>query len=126
MISINVPLYGAVVFVSISDNPLAERATMNDVFGPGPVVAERVLGGLCSSSEDGRFGLFLSSNDLDHDTVAHELFHLTVQIAACYDIKIDTHNHEAVAYLHGWLASEVYKAIACFKSCDEAAKGSTD
>jgi len=27
------------------------------------------------------------------------------------------HNHEAVAYLHGWLAAEVYKVIACFKSC---------
>lgn len=119
MISFTVPIYEATVLVSISDDPLRERATVNSIFGPGPNVAADVVGGLCSSSEDGSFGLFLRSDDLGVNTVAHELFHLTMRLAEHYDIKVDVNNHEALAYLHGWVAAEVYKAIDCFKSCQE-------
>lgn len=102
--------------VSISDNVPAARAEANDVFGPLDLSAPaEAIEGMCSVGKDGQFGLFLHSNCLGPDTVAHELFHLTIGIADMYGIKVDPHNHEAVAYLHGWLAAEIEKVIATFK-----------
>lgn len=116
MISIRVPLYGALVYVSLTDDPGAARVDASDVFGPYEHEGA-VADAICAygAAVEGKFGLFFSTKQLKPGVIAHELFHLSVHIAAWVNIPVEQHNHEAVAYLHGWLTDEVHKVIDMYR-----------
>lgn len=77
-----------------------------EVFGEEFHLAK--CGGLLVSNGS-RFYIFVQPN-ADADTIAHESFHMTVDVMEWCGFKV-TKNHEPAAYLCGWIAGKVHKAI---------------
>lgn len=114
MISIRVPLYGALLYVSITDSPRKARLDACNIFGPCELNVD-VAESIASHTPSGIFGLFLNSGNLSWSVVAHEIFHVSVHMASWAGIPVDPGNHEAVAYLHGWISEEVHAVIEAHK-----------
>lgn len=58
----------------------------------------------------GKHYFILIKPDASESTVAHESFHMTVDVMEWCGFKV-TKNHEPAAYLCGWIAGKVHKAI---------------
>lgn len=114
MISLRVPFYGALVYVSITDDPVMARTEAANIFGPYELAGSDIEA-VCARTDAGNFGVFFAGTRLTPGVIAHELFHLSVHIATWAHIDIDPNNHEAVAYLHGWLADEVHKLLELYR-----------
>ena len=56
----------------------------------------------------GSFTIFFSYKDLNHNTIAHEIFHATMRMAERTGMVFGPDNHEPFAYLQGYLAQTAY------------------
>jgi hypothetical protein len=94
----------------LTDSVGQSRAARSDIFGPwdsGEVI------GLCSYDDAGKFGLFFKRGEVDHELIAHEVFHLTVRMLEYCEVRIPHGgNHETHAYLCGYLTTLVYSHLA--------------
>jgi hypothetical protein len=101
---LHVPIYDAVVWLVVSDEIHATRKSrsMVKLFGEPPP-AEVDWAALCDYNGRGIFGIFVGSESLTVDVIAHEVFHLTYRILEWASAGVDKGNHEAGALLHGYL-----------------------
>ena len=105
---IEVPLYGARVVLSVSDDVQAARAKEDEMLGKAP---EEIwlarCGGLCSWwGLD--FGLFFDRDTITHGALAHEIFHATHRILETVGVHFSSDNHEPFTYLCQNLTEQIY------------------
>ena len=101
-----VPVYNCTVYVCLAEDLNAEHERMA-IF---PSMAGQKYSALLAYTDDGRFGLFLPHKPT-HETIAHELFHLTHRIAEWAGVPFHTENHEAFAHIQGYVAQKVYEIV---------------
>ena len=102
--SLRVPLYGALLYIVVSEDPLSLRKGMSDLFGEAP---EDDFEALCSYDNNGTFALFFTPTSLTPSTIAHEIFHLTHRIGSWrYGNFVEAY-HEVLADLCGYLTDQV-------------------
>lgn len=51
--------------------------------------------------------VFSTIGDFAHDTLAHECLHAAWRILEIHGVHVDRSNHEALAYLLGWMYAKV-------------------
>lgn len=107
-----VPIFGASLWIVITDDVSADRQRMADVFGECP---DKPYFALCSYNARGDFGIFLPRRLLDEETIAHEVFHATHRILEWTCCNFDEKHHEQGALLNGYLSTLVRDAIAADK-----------
>lgn len=59
----------------------------------------------------GQFAIIFDVNELDHELIGHEIFHVTGRIAKWCGIKYDVDNSEPMAFLSGWIHKFVYQSL---------------
>ena len=59
----------------------------------------------------GNFSIFFTYKDLNHNTIAHEIFHATMRMAERTGVEFKPDNHEPFAYLQGYLAQVTYSFL---------------
>lgn len=62
-----------------------------------------------------KMGLFLDRNKINHNLIAHEVFHATHRIMEHCSVVIGKKHHEAPALLNGYLAELVYQDLKRWK-----------
>lgn len=106
-VKIDVPIYNLELWVIIDNEAGVRREEMSQKFG-APTLQDWAA--LCSYGSEG-VGLFFYPDRLNRGLVAHEVFHATAMILRLAGVKFDGDNHEAHAYLCGWVTDEVYAVI---------------
>ena len=107
--AINIPIYGGVIYLSVSDDPLVERRKHDDKFGMCLVTS---CNALASSSDcGGQFALFFKKDFFTHGIIAHEIFHLTHRILDARSLNFTMSHQESHAYLCEWITDWVYKTL---------------
>lgn len=61
------------------------------------------------------FCIILDSRYIDHSLVAHEAFHVTHRILDYCNLEFKVNNHEAFAYMNGFLNEFMYKNLKKWK-----------
>jgi hypothetical protein len=109
-----IPIYGSTVMVVATDNIRAahNKPEMLEALHSDPIDFDCY--GL-TSRHNNLFVIFYQRSGLSHDTVAHEIFHVTHRIGEFLGIKLDGENHEALAYLNGHLTGLVYGSLKKWK-----------
>ena len=102
--SIRIPLYEALLYIVVSEDPLTIRKGMSDLFGEAP---ECDFDALCSYDNKGTFALFFTPTTLTPSVIAHEIFHLTHRIGTWRYGKFVEEYHEVFADLSGYLTEQV-------------------
>ncbi len=108
---LTVPIYGAALWLVVTDNVVKERRKWEHLFGPGPI--EHDYDALCSHTGGHTFALFFAIKPLCLELVSHEVFHLTHRILEWANSHFDSGHHEQGALLHGYLMKEI---ITCLKA----------
>ncbi|USE79495.1 hypothetical protein NDR89_23170 [Cupriavidus gilardii] len=110
-----VPIYGQRVWLVFDRETDRE---VRDFFGVEPA-AESVAGhaGVFTQRDSGRaefvLAAFASKDSADWVcTASHECVHMAYYVLDCVGVEHDAGNHEAFAYLQGWLLGEVMAAYA--------------
>lgn len=109
-----IPIYGAKLWIVVSDNVKHERDKMDGVLGNSLMSDE--YEGLCSCNYS-FFGIFFDKRALEHravNLIAHETFHLTHRIIEWTGANFNEDNHEHGAILHGYLLDLVYREVSKF------------
>lgn len=106
--SFMVPLYPARVWVVVCDDYREGLATLSKEFSGLEGVVP--FAGLCLF-EGAKFGQVFVKKYLDVNTVAHEVFHLTQHILGYCSVRLDIDNHEAGAFLNGYLMERVLREV---------------
>lgn len=105
---LTIPIYDAVLWLVVVDNPVKERKKWEFMFGPAPAGDYTAL---CSYSGGHEFGLFFNRERLSLEILSHEVFHLTHRILDWAGANFDATHHEQAALLHGYLMKTVYLAL---------------
>lgn len=66
---------------------------------------------------DGHFAVLLKSNAKDVipvDAIFHEVGHVSAWICYYHQVRICPKDHEAYAYLQGWVGKQIMKAVEAF------------
>lgn len=103
-----IPLFPAMLKLVVADGVEPARALFNKEFG---VCCHEDYSALTTYSGK-RFGLFFKSDRLEHDYIAHEVFHVTHRILERVGVVFTAENHEPFSYLCGWITKWVYAEIA--------------
>ena len=105
---VDIPIYPVRLYLIVSNDIVAERVKMSDVFGPISVGCQRYVDTLCSYLGN-NVGLFFTPNTIP-GVVAHEIYHITNRIMEFIGCR---HSHEyseeAYAYLLTWITNWVNK-----------------
>lgn len=102
--SVRIPLYGALLYIVVSEDILSIRKGMSDLFGEAP---EADFDALCSYDNKGTFALFFTPTSLTPNIIAHEVFHLTHRIGTWRYGGFVENYHEVYADLCGYLTEQV-------------------
>ena len=107
---IKVPLYGAKLVLSVSDDLWAARDRERTLLGQTPDDRDPGCAGLCSWwGLD--FGLFFNRRTISHGAIAHEVFHLTHRILETVGGVFTPANHEPFTYLCQDLTDRIYRRL---------------
>lgn len=102
---IEIPIYGALVWIVVDKDILAARKKFNHLFGE---YGSDNWDALCCYNGRGYFGLFFKpSSKCTREVIAHEIFHLTHHILEWCSIEWTPHHHEHGALLCGYLTEKV-------------------
>jgi hypothetical protein len=105
---IDVPIYGAKVFISVGNSVKQEVAKL-EIFDPIP--AGLTYEAVCCYSDNKHFALVFDYRKITYGVVAHEVFHLTHRIQMCVGSKFEEDNSEPWALLHEYLVDKVFAII---------------
>jgi hypothetical protein len=61
------------------------------------------------------FCMMLDKDRINHNLIAHEVFHVTHRMLDYCGVKFRVNNHEAFAYVNGFLSDYVYKQLLAWK-----------
>ena len=103
-----VPLYGSRVALVLAAKKELFHVHAKRYYGR---VAGVEISQACSMFGGGRFSVCFVRGKIAVDDLAHEVFHLTTRILQWHGVEFDANNHEAHAYLNGWLTGWVYKQL---------------
>lgn len=107
---LEIPIYGAVLWLVVTEDIAKERRGMERWFGPGP--DDNIYDALCSYGTGHNFALFFEPKAAHEiKIVAHEVFHLTHRILDWCGANFDSRHHETAALLHGFLIDLVMREI---------------
>jgi hypothetical protein len=103
-----IPIYDCRVTIVVAEEfeeAVEEAGYRYDVAG---------LHGACLHYPDNpsNFVLIFREGSTQPGVIAHEAFHLTCKVMRAVDIEYSPDNHEAFAYLHGFIVDGVTQAIA--------------
>jgi len=108
-VKVEVPIYDTELWIIIDEEASRRRDEMRNLFGE-----QTLLGGwaaLCSYDErTGTVALFFYPDRMKRGMIAHEVFHATANILRYAGVRFEPNNHEAHAYLCGWITEQVYEA----------------
>ncbi len=107
---ISVPLFHAVVFVFFSKEQWEAHSKEK--------AAENVYGQCIDTSYGADVLLF----EKRHDTIAHEALHAAWSCLERTGVEVDRDNHEALAYVMGYIVAEIYKGYERYEQKTKAAK----
>lgn len=108
---IDIPIYHVKVMIVVCDSISVSYKDYEDLFGK-EFVSD--ADGLCVCSVNGLFGLFFEKAALNHNLIAHELYHLVNRILSYHNVEQDFENDEQSALLNGYLAEQIYRYIGKF------------
>lgn len=111
---VEIPIYGAKLWVVVADNIKEARHTLNRVLGTCEIDLSGVYG-LCSRNGS-RFAVFFDKKSITMDLLAHEVFHLTHDIMQWANCNFDLDHSEQGALLHGYLMELVHKEVMKVKT----------
>jgi len=109
-----IPIYNYRVFVCVSTYAEAEKKLL-DKFKVTSCLNE--CAGMCLplilTKEDGSKyeSIFLWLGDTSHNTIAHEVFHVTSEILRSRSTKLNNNTEETYAYLCGYITEKIYEII---------------
>ena len=104
-----VPIYDCYLLLSVSENINASARRHRKALGKHDEIDAAAM--VLTSHEYNNFGVFFHTERLDHETIAHEIFHLVILIMHGVQIPITVDGHEAHAYLCGWITKWVYEEL---------------
>jgi hypothetical protein len=111
------PVYGCKLYVTIG------RTSEECMAGLPTSIADAVRDDLPKASEwdgytfDITGGIYVivlrvnAKGNLDYDAIFHEVSHCTAWMCDFHGVKVDPKDHEAFAYLTGWVGKMVMKAL---------------
>lgn len=106
-----VPIYHAALLFCLADTMDETKAVLEKHHVGCEFEQNTNCSGRVSFDGQQRFAIIFERG-LDHRTIGHECFHLTVVILRYYAVKLDPWDtHEAHAYLCGWLTEWVYRML---------------
>lgn len=104
---VRIPIYGANLWIVVTDSIGWERAKMKHIFGPSAPSEFSGSSGLCIWHSN-NFAIILDKEDLNIEVLSHEVYHLTNGILSWSGAHIVNNNDEHGAILHGYLMDLVY------------------
>lgn len=108
-----IPLYGTHFEVIVTDDIEESCRTIQDKAGIDGDLGE-VDG--CSIHFGNVFALLICHQvPVRHNTICHELLHITARMMQWSGVKYDPDNHEAFCYLQGFLGGLVYRDLKLWK-----------
>ena len=108
-ISTTVPIYDCYLLLSVSSNINAAARKHRKALGRHDDINSAAM--VLASEDYSNFGAFFHTDCLDHETIAHEIFHLVILIMHGVQIPITVEGHEAHAYLCGWITKWMYEEL---------------
>jgi hypothetical protein len=55
------------------------------------------------------------AGNVPYDSIFHEVAHATAWMCKYHGVKVDPEDHEAYAYLQGWVGAQTMKAVLTYK-----------
>lgn len=108
------PLYGKRYTLVVCDDYAEERPKHNKALGVDEN-PKNCMGCVCWADDYRELYLFLTRNEVSHNLIAHETFHLAHRVAEYYGINFDPNNHEPVAHICGALTGQIYGQLNRWK-----------
>lgn len=104
-----VAMYGALVTIVITNDCVAASKAMNLKWCADHSNVNADTRGI------GAWTVLFDREQMNHDTIAHEIFHLALEIGNWrglnHQFDKNESNNEAYAYLIGWLSERIHRAI---------------
>lgn len=104
-----VPIYDCYLLLSVSGNINAAARKHRKNFGEHEDTDASAI--VLAAQDRPNFGVFFHTHELDHGTIAHEVFHLVILIMDGARIAISAEHDEAHAYLCEWITKWVYAEL---------------
>lgn len=103
-----VPMYEVVVYLAFSPEAIEKKFTVSDVC-EGRCAEVAVM-----TRDDGYKMVYIVINNPDkmQNTITHECIHAAWRVLDLVGIEVDSDNHEALAYVAGWLADKIENKLA--------------
>lgn len=104
---VKVPIYGLNIHICATED------VADNIYGSG-VHRSSNMGQVVQieNTKTGEMLILISFKDIDcfnADTISHESVHAAWKVLEIVGIKVDHENHEALAYLTGWISNEINK-----------------
>lgn len=106
--TIKLDIYNRSVNVCLVDDSKALNKIWLDRMG---YESDGDIDGLTLKEDDGNYSIVFSEEDLDVGVLAHEVFHVTCNVAEDICATIDPANDEPFAYLNEYIFKQSYKAL---------------
>jgi hypothetical protein len=108
--NIFIPIYGATLWIIVTDDIPKEHKKWEHLFGKGPEDGNYYA--LASYSGGDTFALFFRRDPITLSIITHEVFHLTHRIMEWASVHFDAEHHEQGALLNAYLMELVCKELA--------------
>lgn len=104
-----IPIYDSRVYLVVCEDitALKNNSRYGNVFANEKEVYLEYTSALVACSPANTFYIFLQKDIIDIQTIAHEMFHLTVRLLDIGGCVFDLENHEHYACLNGYLMNWV-------------------
>lgn len=109
----DIPLYDvATLHLIVCGDIVSHMNSRPDLFGePDKNEEGTSYLGMCAYRGANLYLLFDRRGPITHDTLGHEIFHMTHRILEIVGTNFSTENHEPFAYLAGWMHAWVYREL---------------
>lgn len=114
---VTVPLYGVVAMMYLSFDEY-RRTTGDDESFDGTDACVLPL-----IADNGASIVGVAFKDLKaatHSTIAHEAVHAAWRTLDIVGARVDSDNHEALAYLVGWFVTEITKFVDAYRAAESS------
>lgn len=107
---IGIPIYGATLWIIVTDDIPNEHKKWEHLFGKGPEDGNYYA--LASHSGGDTFALFFMRDPITLNIITHAVFHLSHRIMEWASVHFDAGHHEHSALLNAYLMELVCKELA--------------
>lgn len=111
----SLPIYRCEIWLIVADTVREGVRQLPTTFDRDDANAADDGAGLMVSDDMGGFAIVLAKEHIDANTIAHEVFHLTVEILNRCGIEITVDNDEVAAHLNGYLTELITDKLKGWK-----------